>query len=136
MGDTLKADAAVRPLKMLNQRPVLEPGMHNASCETRRSARSSGMTGYSYRNMDAVCRAAVIFAVQCGTILLSGLEDHTRAAVQVGRTRGRAGFPMTIAPAGTLRVTTAPMPTVAPLPITMGASGAPLRMIAPDPTYA
>jgi CDP-6-deoxy-D-xylo-4-hexulose-3-dehydrase len=44
-----------------------------------------------------------------------------------------AGFPTTVAPAGTSLVTTAPIPTVAPRPIIRGLPGLPCRIIAPAP---
>ena len=48
-------------------------------------------------------------------------------------TSGRAGLPTTVTPAGTSLVTTAPMPTIAPWPITSGRSGVPCRIVAPVP---
>ena len=48
-------------------------------------------------------------------------------------TKGLAGLPTTVTPGGTSLVTTAPMPTMAPLPITSGLSGVPCLMMAPVP---
>ena len=48
-------------------------------------------------------------------------------------TSTRAGLPTTVAPGGTLWVTTAPMPTTAPRPITSGWPGRPCLMTAPLP---
>lgn len=48
----------------------------------------------------------------------------------------RAGLPTTVTPGATLRVTTAPMPTVAPRPITIGRPGVVCLMTAPAPMYA
>ena len=45
----------------------------------------------------------------------------------------RAGLPTTVVPAATLLVTTAPIPTIAPLPMTSGFSGVPCLITAPVP---
>ena len=49
------------------------------------------------------------------------------------RRKGCAGLPKTVVPAATLRVTTAPMPMTAPLPMTMGRFGLPCFRMAPVP---
>jgi hypothetical protein len=47
-----------------------------------------------------------------------------------------AGLPITVAPSGTSFVTTAPIPTTAPLPILMGAWSLPCLITALVPMYA
>src|SRR5690606_21220746 len=49
--------------------------------------------------------------------------------------KGLAGLPITVVPAGTLFVTTAPIPITAPAPNTIGFPGRPCCIIAPVPTY-